>query len=40
MIRHRSFDAALKPMAVMLAYGSVYLTVGILLFRRRNGHSP
>jgi len=35
MIRRRGFEAALKPTAVMLAYGLAYLTAGVLLFRRR-----
>jgi ABC-type multidrug transport system permease subunit len=35
MIRRRSVDVALLPTAVMLAYGSVYLGLGLLLFRRR-----
>ena len=35
MIRHRTFEVALKPTAVMLAYGLLYLTLGVALFRRR-----
>ena len=35
MIRRRSVDAALRPTAVMAAYGLLYLIVGIALFRRR-----
>ena len=35
MIRHRTYGAALKPTAVMLAYGALYLSLGIALFQRR-----
>jgi ABC-type multidrug transport system permease subunit len=35
MIRRRAVDAALRPTAVMAAYGLLYLVVGIGLFRRR-----
>jgi len=35
MIRRRTFEAALHPTAVMLAYGALYLVLGVLLFRRR-----
>ncbi|HSP98735.1 MAG TPA: ABC transporter permease [Candidatus Dormibacteraeota bacterium] len=35
MIRRRGFEAALAPTAVMLAYGLAYLTIGVLLFRRK-----
>ena len=35
MIRRRPVQAALPPTAVMLAYGTLYLLVGIALFRRR-----
>jgi ABC-type multidrug transport system permease subunit len=35
MIRRRTVEAALLPTAVMLAYGILYLALGILLFRRR-----
>jgi len=32
MIRRRPFEAALRPTAVMLAYGALYLVVGVTLF--------
>jgi ABC-type multidrug transport system permease subunit len=35
MIRRRTFEAALRPTAVMLAYGVLYLFVGLTIFRRR-----
>lgn len=35
MIRRRTFEAALRPTAVMLAYGALYLFVGLTIFRRR-----
>ena len=35
MIRRRGLDAALRPAAVMTAYGLIYLVIGALLFRRR-----
>jgi ABC-2 type transport system permease protein len=35
MIRRQSFAAALRPTAVLLAYGLAYLALGLALFRRR-----
>jgi ABC-2 type transport system permease protein len=35
MIRRRTVEAALKPAAVMFAYGAIYLIVGVALFRRQ-----
>jgi ABC-type multidrug transport system permease subunit len=35
MIRRRGFDAALRPTAVMLAFGTLYLVVGMVIFRQR-----
>ncbi len=35
MIRRQSFEAALRPTAVLVAYGLLYLAVGLALFRRR-----
>jgi ABC-type multidrug transport system permease subunit len=35
MIRRRTFEAALLPTGVMLAYGVLYLLAGVWLFRRR-----
>jgi hypothetical protein len=35
MIRRRGVEAAYWPTAVLLAYGSAYLGVGLVLFRRR-----
>ena len=35
MIRLRGIDAALKPTAVLVAYGLAYLAIGLWLFRRR-----
>ena len=35
MIRRRTFEAALRPTAVLMAYGALYLGVGLALFRRR-----
>ena len=35
MIRRRTIAAALRPTAVMLAYGALYLVVGVTLFTRR-----
>ena len=35
MIRRRGLEAAVRPTAVMLAYGLLYLLVGIALFRRQ-----
>jgi ABC-type multidrug transport system permease subunit len=35
MIRRRTFEAALRPTAVMLAYGALYLFIGLTIFRRR-----
>ncbi len=35
MIRRRTFETALRPTAVMLAYGTLYLLVGLTIFRRR-----
>jgi ABC-type multidrug transport system permease subunit len=35
MIRGRRVDAAYTPAAVLLAYGTAYLAIGLLLFRRR-----
>jgi hypothetical protein len=37
MIRRRTIEVALRPTLVMLAYGAAYLTLGVLLFRRRRG---
>ena len=37
MIRRRGIEAALHPTAVMVAYGPLYLAVGLVLFRRRWG---
>jgi ABC-type multidrug transport system permease subunit len=39
MIRRRTFEAALRPTAVMLAYGALYLVVGVTLFSRRRRSS-
>ena len=36
MIRRQTFEAALRPTAVLLAYGLAYLAVGLALFRRRS----
>jgi len=35
MIRRRGLDAALRPAAVMTAFGLIYLVIGAVLFRRR-----
>ena len=35
MIRLRGVEAALKPTAVLVAYGLAYLAIGLWLFRRR-----
>ncbi len=35
MIRRRGLEAAVRPTAVMVAFGVLYLLVGTLLFRRR-----
>lgn len=35
MIRRRTVEAALRPAAVLLAYGALYLLVGVALFRRQ-----
>jgi len=35
MIRRQAAGAALVPTAVLLAYGALYLAVGVVLFRRR-----
>jgi ABC-2 type transport system permease protein len=35
MIRRRTFEAALKPTAIMIAYGVLYLVTGVVLFQRR-----
>jgi ABC-type multidrug transport system permease subunit len=35
MIRRRGLDAALRPAAVMAAFGLLYLVIGAFLFRRR-----
>ena len=35
MIRRRTVEAALRPTAVMLFYGMVYLLAGVAMFRRR-----
>src|SRR5262249_17215832 len=35
MIRRRPASVALRPTAVMLAYGTLYLVLGTLLFRRQ-----
>lgn len=35
MIRRRGVEAALRPTAVLLAYGLLYLLVGVMLFRRQ-----
>ncbi|HSJ98107.1 MAG TPA: ABC transporter permease, partial [Myxococcota bacterium] len=35
MMRQRTVSAALVPSAVMLAYGALYLALGLALFRRR-----
>jgi ABC-type multidrug transport system permease subunit len=37
MIRHRTYEAALLPTAVMVGYGAIYLVLGTTLFRRRLG---
>jgi hypothetical protein len=39
MIRRQSVTAALQPTAVLLAYGLVYLLLGLALFRRRLARS-
>jgi len=36
MIRRRTYEVALRPLAVMLAYGTLYLVVGAALLRRRD----
>jgi linearmycin/streptolysin S transport system permease protein len=35
MIRRQSITAVLRPTAILLAYGLMYLFVGLALFRRR-----
>jgi hypothetical protein len=35
MIRRRGIEAALRPTAVMAAFGVLYLLVGTAVFRRR-----
>lgn len=35
MIRRQTFEAALRPTAVLFAYGLAYLAIGLALFRRR-----
>jgi ABC-2 type transport system permease protein len=35
MIRQQPVDAALRPTAVLFAFGTLYLGLGLLLFRRR-----
>jgi ABC-2 type transport system permease protein len=35
MIRRRGLDAALRPTAVLLGYGALYLGIGLALFRAR-----
>jgi hypothetical protein len=35
MIRRRGIEAALRPTAVMVASGLLYLVIGTALFRRR-----
>jgi len=35
MIRRRTIEIAWRPTAVMLAYGVLYLIIGVALFRRR-----
>jgi ABC-2 type transport system permease protein len=37
MIRRQGFTAALRPTAVLLAHGALYLAVGLWLFIRREG---
>ena len=37
MIRRQTFEAALRPTAVMFAYGVLYLALGIALFQRHAG---
>jgi ABC-type multidrug transport system permease subunit len=37
MIRRQGFTAALRPTAVLLAHGAVYLAIGLWLFVRREG---
>lgn len=36
MIRRQTFEAALRPTAVLLAFGLAYLALGLALFRRRS----
>ena len=36
MIRRRTYEVALWPLAVMLMYGTAYLLVGAALLRRRD----
>jgi hypothetical protein len=35
MIRRQTYEAALKPTAILLLHGLTYLVVGLALFRRR-----
>jgi len=35
MIRQRTWEVALRPTAVMVAYGALYLVVGVVLFGRK-----
>ncbi len=35
MIRRQPFVAALRPTAVLLAHGTLYLAIGLWLFARR-----
>jgi ABC-2 type transport system permease protein len=37
MIRRQALNAALRPTAVLLAYGGLYLAIGLWLFHRREG---
>jgi hypothetical protein len=40
MIRRQTRDAALGPSATLLAHGALYLTAGLVLFRRRTLRAP
>ena len=37
IIRRQGLEAALRPTAVLIAYGGMYLAIGLWLFRRREG---
>jgi hypothetical protein len=40
MIRRQPLEAALRPSVVLLAFGAIYLVIGLVLFNRQARRNP